>query len=269
MTGHSIAAHRHQRIVSRAARGLLCLRLALVLVITLLMWVALGNVAGVAAFPPETMWATLGLLPVNVVCLVVVRKLYRQHHLTLRQALGIQPGRVGKDLLWGLLWLLVLNVPFGVAVAGMVFLLYGSDAPEAFETIFVNPEAMMPLHPAALLGIALVSVVPFMVLNAPTEELVFRGYGMAGLEPRLGITGAIIVTAVLFGAQHVLFAATLPGMLVFFVAFTVWGVLAAVIVQKQGRLFPVVIAHYLVNIGLSAPAIVFPILQLTGVVEYS
>src|SRR5690625_7792639 len=100
---------------------------------------------------------------------------------------------------------------------------------------------MMPLHSAVLLGIALVSVVLFMVLIAPTEELVFRGYGMAGLEPRLGITGAIIVTAVLFGAQHVLFAATLPGMLVFFVAFTVWGVLAVVIVQKQGRLFPVVI----------------------------
>src|SRR5690625_7604982 len=127
MTGHSIAAHRHQRVVSRAAWGLLCLRLALVLVITLLMWVALGNVAGVAAFPPETMWATLGLLPVNVVCLIVVRKVYRQHDLTLRQALGIQPGRAGKDLPRRRLWLLVVDVPSGVVVAVRLVLVEATE----------------------------------------------------------------------------------------------------------------------------------------------
>lgn len=268
MTDQPVVTSSNQVVVSYAW-GLLWLRFGLVLSVTLLLWLVVGGVTGVTAFPPNTMWATLGLLPVNVVCLLVVIRLYRQQRLTLWQALGIQRGRVLKDFLWGLLWLMVMNIPFGIVIAGMVFLIYGADAPESFETVFVNPAAMMPMHPGLLLCIALVSVVPFMVLNAPTEELVFRGYGLAGLERRLGVSGAIIVTALVFGAQHVFFAATLPGMLVFFVAFTVWGVLAAVIVRKQGRLFPLVIAHYIVNIGLSAPAIVFPVLQLSGVVEYS
>lgn len=266
VNSQSTTAEQYRPDVSRAW-GLLWLRLGLVLVISVLMWVVLRGVVGITAFPPNTMWATLGLLPVNVISLVVVAKLYRQQGVTLRQALGIQPGRVFTDILWGLLWLLVMSVPFMLAISGVVFLLYGADAPAAFATIFVNPAATVPLHPGVLLGIALVAVVPFMVLNAPTEELVFRGYGMAGLERRLSATGAILTTAVLFGAQHVFFAATLPGMLVFFVAFTLWGLVAGVIVRKQGRLFPVVIAHYIVNIGLSSPAIVFPILQLVGVID--
>ena len=68
------------------------------------------------------------------------------------------------------------------------------------------------------------------------------------------------------GVQHILFAATVPGMLVYFVAFTVWGLGAAVIVSKQGRLFAVVIAHWIVNIMTSSPAIILPILQLMGVI---
>ena len=257
-TNHTASATR--------AWGLLGLRLGLILVVTLVMWVIIRATSGVASFPPNTMWATLGLLPVNVICLLVVRKLYREHGMTLGAALGIRKGRVGRDMLWGLLWLVVLNVPFMVAVSGTVFALYGSDAPAAFETIFFDPASSVPMHPAILLVISLVAVVPFMLINAPTEELVFRGYGLNGIASRWGGAAAIIATSLLFGAQHVFFAASAPGMLVYFIAFTLWGLCAAIIVRKQGRLFPVVIAHWIVNISLSAPAIVLPILQLAGVV---
>lgn len=247
------------------AWGLLGVRLGAVLVFTGVMWAVASGFFDDASFPPNTLWATLGLLPVNVLCLVLVRRLYRAAGQTLVDALGVRRGRVGRDLLWGLLWLVVLNVPFGAAVAGTVFAMYGADAPAAFETVFFDSSLEQYQDPAMLLVIGLISVLPFMVLNAPAEELVFRGYGLRGLERRLGPVAAVACTSVLFGLQHILFAPSRPGMVVYFVAFTVWGTLAAVIVRKQGRLFPVVIAHWVVNFALSSPAIVFPILQLAGV----
>ena len=262
-----ITGPQHSTVFAKHAWGLLSLRLGSVCAVSVLMWLGLKGAQGTAAFPPTTMWATLGLLPVNAVCLVVVAKLYRQQQTTLRQALGIQRGRIFKDVLWGLLWLIVMNIPFTFVVAGTVFLLYGANAPEAFATIFVDPDVTVQLAPTVWMGISLIAVLPFMVLNAPTEELVFRGYGLAGLERRWGAGLAIVATSILFGLQHIFFAASLPGMLVFFLAFTVWGMTAALIVRKQGRLFPVVIAHYIINIALSAPAIVLPILQLSGVLE--
>lgn len=267
MTAHvpSVTSQIHPG--ANRAWTLLGLRLVMVVVLSLLMWMVLRATTGMTSFPPTMVWATLGLLPVNILCLVVLVKFYREQGLTLRQAIGVTPGRVGRDMLWGLLWLLVLNVPFTLAVSGTVFVMYGADAPEAFATIFVDPDALPPIEPTVLLMLALVSVVPFMVLNAPVEELVFRGYGLAGLRTVLGRTGAIIATSLLFGAQHIFFAATPAGMVVFFVAFTVWGLIAAVIVTRQGRLFPVVIAHWIINIMLSAPAIVMPILQLTDVIR--
>lgn len=248
------------------ASFLLAVRLGSILIVTVMMWLALRVTAGIDSFPPSATWATLGLLPVNGLCLVIVRKFYRDQGVSLRAALGIQNGRIGRDVLWGLLWLFVLNVPFMAVVAGTVFVLYGSDAPSAFATIFFDPASSVRTAPAVLLVISLVAVVPFMLINAPTEELIFRGYGLEGIASRWGATVAIFATSLLFGAQHILFAATVPGMLVYFIAFTVWGLCAALIVRKQGRLFPVVIAHWIVNIMMSSPAIILPILQLTGAV---
>src|SRR5690625_4593723 len=210
------------------AWGLLGVRLGAVLVFTGVMWAVARVFFDDASFPPNTMWATLGLLPVNVLSLLLVRRFYRAAGLTLVAAVGVRRGQVGRDVLWGLLWLLVLNVPFGAAVAGTVFAMYGADAPAAFETVFYDSSLERYQDPAMLLVIGLISVLPFMVLNAPTEELVFRGYGLRGLERRLGPVAAVACTSVLFGLQHILFAPSRPGMVVYFVAFAVWGVLAAV-----------------------------------------
>lgn len=254
---------------ARSAWAVLALRLSMVLAVSLMMWGILRATTGHGAFPPGAMWATLGLLPVNLACLILIAKLYRRQGISLREAIGIQRGRITKDLGWGLIWLMVLNVPFALVVSGTVWLLYGAQAAEAFATIFIPPQDTATLSPMALLVIALIAVVPFMVLNAPVEELVFRGYGLQGLQQGLGRVGAILATSLVFGLQHVFFAPTVPGMIVYFVAFTVWGGIAALIVTKQRRLFPVIIAHWMVNGLLSAPALVLPILMLTGVVDPS
>src|SRR5699024_11311599 len=94
-------------------------------------------------------------LPIS---LLLVRRFYRASGLTLAAALGVRRGQVGRDLLWGLLWLLVLNVPFGAAVAGTVFAMYGADAPAAFETVFYDSSLERYQDPALLLVIGLISV---------------------------------------------------------------------------------------------------------------
>lgn len=249
------------------AWGILAARIVAVIVVTLVMWGLLAGFFDTPGFPPSTLWATVGLLPVNIFCLWLVLRLYRREGISLRDALGIRQGKIGRDILWGLLWLFVVNIPYVLAISGTVFLLYGADAPAAFETIFVNPEATTAISPVWLLVISIVSVIPFMIINAPTEELVYRGYVMRGLAEKHGGAFAVIATSVTFGVQHMAFAATPAGMIVFFVAFTVWGLGAAIIVRKQGRLFPIVVAHWLINIMLAAPAIIFPILLLTGTIE--
>lgn len=257
--GYTPRAHR--------AWGLLTVRLGSVLAMTLFMWFVVRALFDIDAFPPNTMWVTLGLLPVNVLCLRLVHRLYRAEGKDLCDALDIRPGQVKQDILWGLLWLVVTNAPFALTVSGTVFALYGTDAPKAFETIFFDVSTAAPLGPVTLFVISTIAVVPFMLINALTEELVFRGYVMTSLRRRWGSGAAITCTAVLFGTQHILFAATVPAMLVYFVAFTVWGLIAALIMHRQGRLFPMVIAHAIVNIAFSAPALVFPLLQLTGTIK--
>lgn len=247
------------------ALTILGVRLAAVAAVTLILWALVRITSGVNAFPPNTLWATLGLLPVNVLCVLLVERWLRTEGKTIAAALGFDRRRLGRDVLWGLLWLVVLNIPFMLAITGSVFLLYGSEAPEAFETIFYNPDNEVALAPVPLLLVSIVAVVPFMFLNAPTEELVFREIALDGLRTRWGTPAAIAVSSLAFGAQHIAFAPTAPGMLVYFLAFTVWGALAALIVIRQGRLLPVVIAHWIVNITMSAPAIVFPALQVAGI----
>lgn len=73
---------------------LLVMRLSSILVVTLVMWLVIRATTGIESFPPSTMWATLGLLPVNVLCLVIVRKFYRDEGVSLRAALGIQKGHI-------------------------------------------------------------------------------------------------------------------------------------------------------------------------------
>lgn len=258
-------AHPATRLFRRAWT-LLVVRLAAVSFTILAIWLGLRTTSGITAFPPSTVWATLGLLPVNLLCLWLVRRYYRAEGMGLREALGVRRGRLGRDILWGLLWVCVMNIPFVLAVSGTVFVMYGADTPQAFQMIFHDPAAEIPLEPLPLLVISLLGVLPFMLINAPTEELVFRGFALRGISDRWGAFAGTACTSILFGAQHIFFAASVPGMVVFFVAYVVWGVVAAVIVQRQGRLFPVVIAHWLINVMMSVPGLVFPVLLLTGVV---
>ncbi len=217
---------------------------------------ALGEPATLGA---ASLFSALALLPVNVVSLLWVRRLVHREGSTLRAMIGFDRARIGRDIAWGLLWIVVLWVPFMAAVMGTMFALFGTGLFAGFETALAPPAEEIPvISPvvAAILGI--IAFVTFAPLNAPTEELVYRGYAQPPLVGRWGAAFGVMVPAVAFGLQHVFFAATPAGMVVYGVAFFVWGLGAGIIYLRQRRLVPLIVAHFLVNLATSLPALLLP-----------
>jgi membrane protease YdiL (CAAX protease family) len=108
--------------------------------------------------------------------------------------------------------------------------------------------------------LALVTAITFAPLNAPAEELVYRGYAQTELvRHRVPVVLAVGLPALLFGLQHLFYAPTAAAMPVFGCAFVVWAIGAGVIVLRQGRLMPMIIAHLLVNLATSLPLLLVPL----------
>lgn len=241
---------------------LMAVRLGLVVVVTGFLWLYQQKVLGIDGFPPGSFLATIGLLPVNIVCLWLVVSLYRRMGVTVRQAVGVRTGRIAVDIGWGLLWFMVLNLPFMVVIWLVMFAIYATEVLSVFEVIFIDNAAVAAGNSPVAIAVGIVSLIGFVAINALTEELVFRGYGLAGLKRRLGATIAVVSSSVAFGMQHIFFASTGAAMLVYFMAFTVWGLIACVIVRRQGRLFPVLVAHALVNFLGAVPGVGIAVYQL-------
>ena len=256
--------------VGRAGRWsawLLLARLGMVAAATVAAWLIVRAVDGTASFPPDPTVVSLSLIPVNLASLLLVSRLLRSEGSSLRSLFA--PGRsVLRDAGWGLLWIAVLYVPFVLAVMATMWVLHGPGMFEAFETVFYDPDAATIGSPVAALILGIVAVATFAPLNAPAEEAVYRGYAQARLSAAWSPWPAMLLCSLAFGAQHAFFAPTTDAMIVYVVAFTVWGLGSALIVRAQKRLLPITLAHLLVNLMTSSPALVFPILLLSGVVPY-
>lgn len=218
-----------------------------------------GQPAGVASV---ALYAALFLAPVNLVCLLLLRKLVHRRGGTLRALIGFERARLGRDILWGLLWLVVLYLPFALTIMGTMFALFGGEAFASFERVFApDPSAVPALGAPVALLLAIVTVVTFAPLNAPTEELIFRGYSQGGLV-RAGVHPAlaILIPSIAFGLQHAFFASTAEGAIVYVAAFFIWGIGSGLIYLKQRRLMPLIACHLIVNLFTSLPALVVPFL---------
>jgi len=240
--------------------GLPILRVALVGVAALLTWLALFSAGFGGPFPPSILFAAAAMLPVNLISLVLVRRALHGDGRRARDLIDFAWRRLGTDVLWGLLWLTVLWIPFALAVIGVMFALYGAEAFAHFETVFYDGQSAPPFDRTLLTALAIISVATFAPLNAPVEELVYRGYSQGGLVRSWPRFWAVIVPAAIFASQHVFYAATPQATLVYLAAFFVWGVGSGLIVLWQRRLMPIIIAHLLVNLFTSAPALVIAFL---------
>lgn len=264
----STLSYKVSMTTRRWAIGLPVLRVALVAAASVSVWLIARIDEVDLAFPPPPMLAVVAMLPVNVVCLLLVARLLRGEGRTVRELLGYEPRRLGRDLLWGLLWVVVMYLPFVATIMLVVWLQYGSEIFARMETIFFDPASIPALDPVTWSVIAVVGVLTFAPLNAPVEELVYRGYAQGELDRRWPTILAILVPAALFATQHIWYAPTPAAVLAFVCAFFVWGAGSGLIYRRQRRLMPLVLAHGLVNLFFTLPVLVFVMtgLPVNGVV---
>lgn len=245
--------------------------MGLVLLRVLLLFTAAALVAGVVsattgagfslALTPQL--SALYFVPVNLLCLWLLERRVASVG-GLRRLLGFERGRLGRDALQGLLWMVVLFVPFVLAVNLVMLLLFGpSGMLDAYEVVFAPDPALALEWPYRFaLGSALVTAVLFPLTNAPAEELVYRGHAQGELlAAGRPAAVAVLLPAVAFGLQHLLLAPSAAGMLVYGVAFLAWGLGAGLIYLRRRRLMPLVMAHLYTNAMFSVLPLVF---VLTG-----
>ncbi|REF35350.1 CPBP family intramembrane glutamic endopeptidase [Thermasporomyces composti] len=214
------------------------------------------------ALPLAGTTSTYAVTVANVITLALLAWLVRRDGSRLRDLLGFERARLASDVGWGVLWLVVFwavflvpltLVPLGLARPGSA-----SEVQAAYEQVFSGMYAdlvttdALPAWSGVLVGI----VFPF--LNAPVEELTYRGYVQAHLVRRTGSAAfGIAVTALAFGIQHLAFAASWPGALTYAVAFTGWGLAAGIVYHRRGRLMPLVVAHVLTNLPFGLLPVAF------------
>ena len=212
--------------------------------IAILAYQLAGKPVGVAA---GLGWSTLTLTVINLICLGLLVWRARVEGFDLGAAIGFQARFLVRDILQGLGWSLLLGGLLLVAIFAVVFLWSGSLGPSAFQDVFVGGANFSFTLPAWL---ALVSAVAFPLLNPPVEELQYRGYAQPGLIAASGsVWTGILATALGFGLQHIVFAVTLASALAYAAGFFLWGLGAGLIAQRQGRLVPLIVAHFISNLS--------------------
>lgn len=247
-------------VYSRAVR-LVGIRILLLFSAAVFTALLVSGVTG-AAFSPAltTQLSALYFIPVNILSLMMLRRHLRVRGLTLAELAGWNRSRLGRDILQGLLWLFVLFIPFALAINLVMLVLFGPGGMlPAYETVFApDPSQLIEFAPWFAWSSALVIAVLFPLTNAPAEELVYRGHA----QGKLFAAGrpawlALGLPALAFGLQHVLLAPSVAGMAVYGFAFLTWGLGAGLIYRWQGRLMPVIVAHFITNFMTSiAPLII-------------
>lgn len=151
----------------------------------------------------------------------------------------------------GLVLVVVLNVPFMVAVVVTALLINpptsAAGVDTAMEAVFVGGwDGTLTVGPPAWM--AVLTAVLFPILNPIVEELHYRGYVQPRLEVLSGSSSmGVAIMAVGFALQHATYALTVASAGVFVVAFLVWGVGAGIVYHRQRRLTSLIVVHVVVN----------------------
>jgi len=210
------------------------------------------------SFPPLVDISALYFVVGNVVCYFLLRRVLGQEGCSIPQLLGFSRDRLGRDILWGLLWTLVLYVPFAAALLGTLGLMFGGEAFARMASVFTPTVNGPSLPPWAGLIAAITAAILFPITNAPIEELYYRGYAQPRIAAATGRPWAgMLIPTLGFGLQHILLAPTGTGMVVFASSFFAWGLGAAIIYRRQQRLIPLIVAHFVTNLLFSLVPLVF------------
>lgn len=142
---------------------------------------------------------------------------------------GGSGGRYVNGLVYGALFALLVNL-----AAVVVSLQFGFSMPAMFTG------TASVLRPDLLLFVAM--IIPAVLIQGGTEEVVFRGWMLSALSARTSITLAVLVSALAFGLFHIDRLALDPAFAAIFIASTVimgaflgvWAVQAGSIAGPMG-----------------------------------
>ncbi len=217
-------------------------------------------------FPPPVDISALYFIVGNVICFFILQGIVRREGVSLAHLLGFSRERLGRDVLWGLLWVMVLYLPFVAALVGTMVLLYGGGAFTRIAELFTPSVIALPaLSFGVSLFLAVLTAILFPITNAPVEELYYRGYAQPRIAAATGRAWlGILIPALGFSLQHLLLAPTAAMMVPFAAAFFVWGLGAGIIYRRQQRLMPLMVAHFITNLAAVVPAVVLLVTVLRG-----
>ncbi|MEO8511908.1 MAG: CPBP family intramembrane glutamic endopeptidase [Chloroflexota bacterium] len=206
--------------------------------------------------------ASLVTVIVNLVSIALLRRLTMREGIALRDLIGFDRSRALPDLAWGVALLILLNVPFIVAiVVGAVLLggvAGGGDFGTAMSAVFAGPLADASIVPGVPTWVAIVAAILFPLVNPIVEEMHYRGYVQPRLEALSGSGRfAIGVMAIGFGLQHMTYALSIPGTLVYAAAFLVWGIGAGIVYARMRRLTSLIVVHFVINASTAVVPLIF------------
>lgn len=220
----------------QAALGLLFLRPLLLFVSFGILWTL--PTAGERG--DNLIWQNVAIVVVDIVSLLAAAALLRRAGGTLRQL--IAPRR--SDIGWGLLAGLIVIVGFFAATFVANLVVYQGAPPAQ-----TGPAPTVPLW----FGLWCLIVMPVTIAFA--EEVVYRGVGQGSLTAHWGRWPGLLVTAAIFGFQHLaLTAPDGPAWLARFLTTFLAGLMFGLLVWWFKRLNPLIIGHWLLDVlGLGLP----------------
>ncbi|MEM2487791.1 MAG: type II CAAX endopeptidase family protein [Thermoproteota archaeon] len=157
--------------------------------------------------------------------------------------LGLDTGGIITDLgfiLLALPLMLLAGVLSGITVQTLI------PVPQEFEKVFET------LIPRSFTDLIIFSIVTVLII-APCEEFLFRGFVQRGLESNLGNTGSIIASSIIFGLFHLNPWQFLP-------AFTLGLILGYVFKKRNYRIWCPIALHAFYNVTLFVLSYVLSIL---------
>ena len=266
MHPNSVAAVRERIAAGRVGWGwplaMAFIRLPLI-VVGLAIAFALYIIGGADhPFLSALLTASLVTVIVNLVSIALLRRLTVREGIKLGDLIGFDRTRLWSDIGWGLALLIGLNVPFiATIMVGSVLLggvAAGVDFGTAMSNVFAGPLTDASIVLGVPTWVAIAAAILFPLVNPIVEEMHYRGYVQPRLEALSGRSRfAIAVMAVGFGLQHVTYALSLPGTIVYAAAFVVWGIGAGIVYARMRRLTSLIVVHFVINASTAVVPLVF------------
>lgn len=205
-----------------------------------------------ASFPPDSLLACTYFSVANIICLLLIRRYIQTTGKSWAHFIGFQRNHISRDCAWAVLWFFVLYIPFFLCIMLIPLALYGPTGFSYLETAFVPSHPTILPKPVTII-LAFTAALVFPLVNAPAEEVIYRGLILENATQPTFIV--LTIQAALFAINHLLFAPTMLAAGIYAIAFFLWGFGAGIIVKKQQRLMPMIISHFLVNAIMALPAL--------------